>query len=156
MMNIRTLVGLYPKARPKLTATQIMSLHLLLHQPKSSNDVSKDKVFGSYVSILPSDFDAHPLTWLLRPRDPLTEREDLEIGHDLLEHVPKGVLGSLEQMAARFRSDWERVARYLVSFGHFDLQRITLQPTLMSTSETTRHYWRPQRRRDASFNRWSR
>lgn len=116
-MNIRTLVGLYPKARPKLTATQLMSLHLLIHRPKSPNDVLKDKVFGPYISTLPSDFDAHPLTWFLQPRDLLTEREELEVGHDLLEHIPKGVLGSLEQMAARFRSDWERVSRYLVSFS---------------------------------------
>ncbi len=94
-----------------------MSLHLLIHRPTSSNDVSKDKFFGSYVSILPVDFEAHPLTWFIQPRDPLTEREDLETGHDLLEHVPKGVLNSLEQMAARFRSDWQRVIQYVVSLA---------------------------------------
>lgn len=115
MMNIHTLVGLYPKARPKLTATQIMSLHLLLHRPSPKNGRSKDSVFGPYISILPSDFEAHPLTWLIRPRDPDAEHEILEIGHDLLEHIPKGVLGSLEAVAVRFREDWERVSQYLVS-----------------------------------------
>lgn len=115
MMNIRTLVGLYPKARPKLTATQIMSLHLLLHRPHSPSDLSKDNAFGPYISILPSDFDAHPLTWLIRPRDPDAEREDLDMGHDLLEHTPRGVLNTLEGVAARFRRDWERVCQYLVS-----------------------------------------
>lgn len=115
MINIHTLVGLYPKARPKLTATQIMSLHLFLHRPGSSNCLSKDNIFGPYISILPSDFDAHPLAWLIRPRDPLAKREDLEIGHDLLEHIPKGVLDSLEKVADRFREDWGRVSQYLVS-----------------------------------------
>ncbi|KXN82099.1 Ribosomal N-lysine methyltransferase set11 [Leucoagaricus sp. SymC.cos] len=113
MMNIRTLVALYPKTRPKLTATQIMSLHLLLHRPISQRDLSKDTIFGPYISILPSDFDAHPLTWLIEPRDPRTEQEDLEIGHNLLEHAPKGVLNTLEDVAARFRKDWERVSQYL-------------------------------------------
>ncbi|KAJ3571884.1 hypothetical protein NP233_g3456 [Leucocoprinus birnbaumii] len=113
MMNIRTLVGLYPKARPKLTATQIMSLHLLLHRPCSPNDTSKDNVFGPYISVLPSNFEAHPLTWLIRPRDPRSEKDELDVGHDLLEHTPKGVLDALEDVATRFRQDWERICQYL-------------------------------------------
>jgi len=111
MMNIRTLVGLYPKARPRLTATQVMSLHLLLHRPCSPDDFSKDPIFGPYISVLPTNFDSHPLSWVIRPQDPRSEG----IVDDLLEYMPKGVLHTLEVVAARFRQDWERIRRYLVS-----------------------------------------
>jgi hypothetical protein len=133
-MNIRTLVGLYPKARPKLTATQIMSLHLLLHRPNSPSDPSKDAVFGPYISVLPSNFDAHPLTWFIRPRDPQTECESLEIGHDLLENTPKGVVNTLEGVAKRFHQDWERIRQYLVSRAHPGLEISAPQPALTSTA----------------------
>lgn len=134
-MNIRTLVGLYPKARPKLTATQVMSLHLLLHRPCYPDVFSKDPIFGPYISVLPSNFHSHPLTWVLRPQDPCSEGV---IGHDLLEHIPKGVLHTLEAVAARFRQDWERICRYLVEY--------------IPTSESVHHgLYRPQQRDNPSI-----
>jgi len=136
MMNGHTLDGLYPKARPRLTATQVMSLHLLLHRPCYPDDFSKDPIFGPYISVLPTNFDSHPLTWIIRPQDP---RSEGIIGHNLLEHMPKDVLHTLEVVATRFRQDWERICRYLVSWVH-------------AKSELVHHnLYRPQQRDNPSI-----
>jgi hypothetical protein len=108
MINTRTLVGLYPKTRPKLTATQIMSMHLFLFRLSPPENKAKDAAFGPYVSVLPSDFETHPLTWLIKSRVSDGKRE-------LLEYLPKDALKSLRNVSIRFDQDWERVSHYLVS-----------------------------------------
>ncbi|XP_006458144.1 hypothetical protein AGABI2DRAFT_199465 [Agaricus bisporus var. bisporus H97] len=106
MMNIRTLVGLYPKTRPNLTAFQIMSMHLFLFRPPAPKVDSKDTAFGPYISILPSDFETHPLSWLIKSRGSGEKCE-------LLEYLPKDALDSLRSVSMRFSKDWERVSHYL-------------------------------------------
>jgi len=63
-MNVLTLKSHYPDAND-LTAVQKITMHLFLHQPSDGGD-SQDPLFGPYISVLPRDFDSHPLSWLIR------------------------------------------------------------------------------------------
>lgn len=112
LLNLSTLSPHYPPARPPLTAVQLLSLHLLRFRPKSPQG-SLDPLFGPYISILPGDFDFHPLTWLCERK----KRKNIS-GNDrhahLLDGVPPSVLLSLNQLYDRFHSDWETTRQYLV------------------------------------------
>lgn len=105
MLNIITLSSHYPRSKT-LSGTQLISLHLFLYRPAGSED-SLDPLFGPYISTLPRDFDAHPLTWLCD-----------KLGHNpgtrLLPKIPANVMNSLLKLEHRFRTDWKAVHQYLV------------------------------------------
>lgn len=106
MLSISTLSHRYPDARPKLTATQLISLHLCLYRPVDSQG-SSDPLFGPYISALPDNFDFHPLTWFCRHKGRKVEAE-------LLSTLPPSVMHSLQQLAGRFYADWQTICQYLV------------------------------------------
>ncbi|KAF8844979.1 SET domain-containing protein [Paxillus ammoniavirescens] len=110
MMNKMTLKPHYlPQTRviKALTATQLISMHLFLWRPEADED-SADPHFGPYISILPRNFDSHPLTWLLRPK--LGGGTDTTAQHDsLLQGLPPSVLVALHKLHTRFWEDWSKV-----------------------------------------------
>ncbi|KAF9246536.1 hypothetical protein BU15DRAFT_85291 [Melanogaster broomeanus] len=81
-----------------LTAVQFISMHLFLWRPKADED-SGDPHFGPYISILPRNFDSHPLTWL---------RGQIVTSHHgtLLQGLPPSVLVALHQLHSRLWADW--------------------------------------------------
>jgi hypothetical protein len=105
LMNIRTLSPHYPR-KPSLNATQLTSLHLAIHRPKN-NQESSDHLFGPYISIMPRDFNLHPLTWLIL-------RETGQVAPPGLDHLPPRVLEAVRLLAERFKKDWKSVRVYLV------------------------------------------
>lgn len=108
LLNVATLSPHYPLAR-KMTAVQLISLHLLLHRPEEHLD-SLDPLFGPYISILPRNFDSHPLTWYWKRDKSLT----IEPTEDLLGDLPISVMHGLDDLAVRFYADWNIVQQYLV------------------------------------------
>ncbi|KAL1673346.1 hypothetical protein EV122DRAFT_283074 [Schizophyllum commune] len=97
MLNIKTLRPLYASWAQKLSATQLISLHLCRHRPMADGE-SSDPAFGPYISTLPRDFDFHPLTWLVE-----------DGGHPykiLLNHLPPAVFRDLKDLEMRSSSDW--------------------------------------------------
>jgi hypothetical protein len=110
-MNARTL-GHYPHST-RLTATQIISLHLLLYRPTPDCE-SDDPHFGPYISILPREFDNHPLTWIVHQTMGTGSHKE----HRLLDLLPPSVLADLLLLEKRFWKDWEAVRRYMVRPGH--------------------------------------
>jgi len=105
-INMKTL-GHYPCSK-RLTATQLISLHLLLHKPAPGCE-SDDPHFGPYISILPRDFGGHPLTWVVHRTLGAESREE----HTLLRLLPPSVLFDLLLVEGRFWKDWEAVRQYL-------------------------------------------
>uniref|UniRef100_D8PSK7 SET domain-containing protein n=1 Tax=Schizophyllum commune (strain H4-8 / FGSC 9210) TaxID=578458 RepID=D8PSK7_SCHCM len=97
LLNIKTLRPLYPSWAQKLSATQLISLHLCRHRPVADGE-SSDPAFGPYISTLPRDFSFHPLTWLV-------EEEGLQY-RVLLDHLPTAVSRDLKDLEMRFSSDW--------------------------------------------------
>lgn len=93
----------------RLTATQLISLHLLLYKPAPGCE-SDDPHFGPYISILPRHFDGHPLTWIVHRTLGAGSREE----HRLLDLLPPSVLSDLLLLEERFWRDWEAVRLYLV------------------------------------------
>jgi hypothetical protein len=106
IINISTLSHNYPPAHPKLTAVQLISLHLCLHRPVDLQE-SSDPLFGPYISTLPDNFDCHPLTWFCQDKAQQAETR-------LLFTLPPSVMDSLKQLAGRFYTDWETICQYLV------------------------------------------
>lgn len=109
LMNVKTLAPLYPGAK-RLSAHQLISLHLYLHKPP---DRPIDNRFGPFISTLPREFDSHPLTWLvLRNPD-----EDNKPGSTFLTLLPSATRSLLNTVAERFHQDSSAVARYLNGNG---------------------------------------
>jgi len=106
-INMETLEH-YPYSK-RLTATQLISLHLLLSKPAPGRD-SDDPHFGPYISFLPRDFGSHPLTWIVRRTLSVGSREE----NKLLGLLPPSVLSDLLLLERRFWKDWEAVHLYLV------------------------------------------
>lgn len=106
-LNAITL-GHYPHSK-RLTATQIISLHLVLYRPAIGCE-SDDPHFGPYISILPRDFGDHPLTWIVHRT--LSRGSHKE--HRLLDLLPPSVLADLLLLERRFWKDWEAVRQYMV------------------------------------------
>ncbi|TFK54901.1 SET domain-containing protein [Heliocybe sulcata] len=106
LLNIRTLERRYPPRRPPLSATQLVSLHLFLHRPEGESEC-KDPAFGPYISVLPRQFDAHPLTWRIRR----TEGE-------LLSRLPPSVSRVVDVVTQRFQIDWDTVFDYMQDNPH--------------------------------------
>jgi hypothetical protein len=105
-------LGHYPNSK-RLTATQLISLHLLLHKPAPGCE-SDDPHFGPYISVLPRDFGGHPLTWVVHRTLGAESREE----HTLLRLLPPSVLSDLPLLEGRFWKDWETVRQYLVGNKH--------------------------------------
>ncbi|KAF8478694.1 hypothetical protein DFH94DRAFT_633087 [Russula ochroleuca] len=105
-INMATL-GHYPYSK-RLTATQLISLHLLLYKPAPGCE-SDDPHFAPYISILPRDFGDHPLTWAVHRTLGAGSREE----HSLLRLLPPSVLSDLLLLERRFWKDWEAVLLYL-------------------------------------------
>ncbi|KDQ60833.1 hypothetical protein JAAARDRAFT_124205 [Jaapia argillacea MUCL 33604] len=110
LANIRTLSPHYPcwKAKP-LNATQLISLHLFLHRP-TTEGVCSDPLFGPYISVLPTDFPGHPLTWLILGMGPVQQQ--------FLRFLPPGARAALDKVSNRFKEDWRIVQEYLVWSFH--------------------------------------
>jgi hypothetical protein len=106
-INAKTL-GHYPHAK-RLTATQIISLHLLLYRPALGCE-SDDPHFGPYISILPRDFGVHPLTWIVHRTMGIGSHKERR----LLGLLPPSVLADLLLVERRFWKDWEAVRQYMV------------------------------------------
>ena len=90
-----------------------ISLHLYLHRPL--DDDTKESVnnpFGPFISILPREFDSHPLTWLIRKN--MGDENELE--STLLALLPRSTRSVLGVLAERFERDANTVSKYLVSF----------------------------------------
>lgn len=107
--NILTLGPYYPGSDHALTAVQLISLHLALHQS------SPDPIFGPYISVLPRDFAFHPLTWLRKRNHAVLSRDSEE---RLLDALPLSVMRKLMDAFAKFETDWKRVSDYLVCLHH--------------------------------------
>ncbi len=71
---------------------------------------SIDPLFGPYISILPRDFDSHPLTWLAKSKFAIEET----IEHLLLEALPQDVREALDALWNRLLGDWKKVCQYVV------------------------------------------
>ena len=120
LLNSLTLSPHYPQTHPKLTCTQYISLHLFLHRPVSGYP-SPDPLFGPYISVLPKNFDSHPLTWLWRQQCGRTE-SNIEI--QLLDALPSQIMLKLNRVLDLFKKDLTRIQDYLVrcyyrSWWHF-------------------------------------
>ena len=91
-----------------MNATQLISLHLAVHRPKPESD---DPHFGPYINMLPSDYDSHPLTWLVR------DGQDKASHHErgLLSMLPPSIFEQLCGVCDRFRKDWDAVSQCIVS-----------------------------------------
>ncbi|CAA7271715.1 unnamed protein product [Cyclocybe aegerita] len=110
LLNHLTLSPHYPAARPKLSCTQLVSLHLSLHRPLG--EVSDDPLFGPYISVLPRDFDWHPFTWLWKTK---TQRHDAPLETRLCESLPPRIVEKLDRTCALFKKDWRVIQKYLES-----------------------------------------
>lgn len=113
-MNKMTLRRLYPpntRVVKALTAVQLISMHLFIWRPQADED-SGDPFFGPYISILPRNFDSHPLTWFVLA-EKLNKADDLQIS--LLNSLPPSVLVALRRLHTRFWDDWRKVQTFLVS-----------------------------------------
>ena len=109
LLNCKTLQPHY-SPKPVLSGTQLVSLHLFLHRPVDHLP-STDPLFGPYISVLPSSFHAHPLTWLWKER---IERNANSVESHLLALLPPRVARDLERVATTFYADWDKVYTYLV------------------------------------------
>ncbi|KLO18588.1 SET domain-containing protein [Schizopora paradoxa] len=121
LMNIRTLRNLYGDCNLEgysaktggkmifLNGTQLISLHLALHRPPRHGGRSTDPTFGPYISVLPKEFDSHPLTWLIKQNPAAFEEGDAAFGGGLLGHLPPSVSSELTTMSNKFLRDWDIV-----------------------------------------------
>ncbi len=111
LLNSLTLAPHYPASRPKLSCNQFVSLHLMLHRPPNNNSQSDDLLYGPFISVLPREFDSHPLTWLWKEHGQ-SQRAVLET--QLLDVLPGHIVTKLNKMYGLFTSDWKRIKDYLV------------------------------------------
>lgn len=113
-MNARTLgphYSMWKSSSSPLTATQLISLHLLLHRPLDDQE-SLDPLFGPYISILPREFDSHPLTWIVKQEFAGTTKS---LETKFLEYLPPSVMVALVKLATRFWADWKTICEHVVS-----------------------------------------
>lgn len=120
LVNVKTLGSHYPPASDglNLSAVQMISLHLLLHKPHEDG-VSRDELFGPYISTMPRSFESHPCTWKLKARlaskSGTTAVSYADTEASLLEALPPSAKRSISQLASRLWTDWETVCQYAVS-----------------------------------------
>ncbi|KAJ3725976.1 hypothetical protein C8R42DRAFT_718227 [Lentinula raphanica] len=101
LMNIKTLSSHYGSAMKSLSATQLISLHLLLHRPRPDED-SLEPLFGPYISTLPRNFDYHPLSWISK-----------SINTELLELLPPSTKQALHDLSSKFQNDLATVSLFV-------------------------------------------
>lgn len=111
LMNIRTLSSHYPNPN-SLTAVQLISLHLYLHNLSGDQGLSRDPLFGPYISTLPRDFASHPLTWVVKGVLGIASLEDKE----LVSSIPPSIMYDLRELLKRFEADRSICNSYLVSW----------------------------------------
>ena len=110
LLNQTTVAKLYPQLhKRKLSATQLVSLHLLLHKPHGDAD-SSDPAFGPYISTLPREFSSHPLTWMVKQK--LGQESNWELR--ILGLLPPSSAQKVTELYMRFWKDWETVSATLV------------------------------------------
>lgn len=112
-MNTKTLARCYPSYTEglSLSATQLISLHLMLNRPIGDGE-SMDSLFGPYISVMPRDFDSHPVTWVVRQRVQQATCEMI-----LLENLTPSARTALDKVSQKFFDDWETTSVYMVSFS---------------------------------------
>ena len=111
-MNVKTLAPLHPGCK-RLSAHQLISLHLYLYRPPGDDTKeSTDTIFGPFISILPREFDSHPLAWLVYEK--LGDGDEAE--STLLALLPRSMRSALNALEERFERDSNAVSEYLVSF----------------------------------------
>ncbi|ETW85942.1 hypothetical protein HETIRDRAFT_43837 [Heterobasidion irregulare TC 32-1] len=140
-INIKTLSSHYPVKTHHdlpLSATQLISLHLFLHRPSPGSE-SSDPLFGPYISILPKEFDSHPLTWVVRQnlgRCFLSSSE-----RTLLGFLPPSVVSSLKNLEMKFYHDQRRVFQYIQEFQEIKQRSsIPLQNNDAAEASVARQY----------------
>lgn len=114
MINVRTLASLYPQKKGhknRLSATQMVSLHLTLHRPDAEKD-SGDPSFGPFISTMPREFDSHPLWWLAHAHLGTANAHQAS----LLASLPPSVRSALQKVLRLFLADWTAVCAYIVGF----------------------------------------
>ncbi|KAF9653109.1 SET domain-containing protein [Thelephora ganbajun] len=114
LVNVKTLAPLYPGGK-HLSAHQLISLHLCLHKPPSDTKESTDNLFGPFISILPREFDSHPLTWLVHKN----LGYENELKSTFLALLPCSTRSALDVMAERFTRDLCAVTKYLINFVQY-------------------------------------
>ena len=107
LANVKTLAPLYPGSK-RLSAHQLISLHLYLHKPLDSTKESPDSLFGPFISILPREFDSHPLTWVIQ------QNMGGDTESPFLALLPRSTRSILNALAERFQRDSDVVITYLV------------------------------------------
>lgn len=107
LINVVTLASRYPSS-DSLTPTQLISLHLFLTTPEGEQDSTGD-AFGPFISILPREFDSHPLTWVVSKK--LVKES---IGSAMLDLLPPSITGLIFDLERRFWEDWHSVLNYMV------------------------------------------
>lgn len=112
MINVRTLAQHYPSDPDgsPLSANQLISLHMMLYRPLDDGE-SSDSLFGPYISVLPRNFETHPMTWTVKQK-----LQQHDYGVSLIEHLTPSALAALDKVFQKFHDDWEAVRAYLVAF----------------------------------------
>jgi hypothetical protein len=108
LLNSKTLSPHYLPAAKKLTAVQLISLHLLLHQPAAAKG-SPDPLFGPYISILPRNFDYHPLSKLVKK--------------DTSPLLPPSTSKAVQEISTRFHNDLATICSFVVGLIHSSAQK---------------------------------
>jgi hypothetical protein len=114
LLNIKTLSPIYTKdtgqlSKLTLSAHQFISMHIYLRARLSHNKAEADS-FDPYISILPQDFDSHPLVWLVKSKAGIASK----VENELLEQLPPSVSASLDALHAKFCVDKSAVFSFLV------------------------------------------
>lgn len=74
---------------------------------------STDNLFGPFISILPREFDSHPLTWLVLKN----LGKDNELESTLLALLPRSAQSALNLLGKRFQQDSNATTKYLNKSG---------------------------------------
>lgn len=111
LLNKSTILHLYdPSVVEKLSAIQLLCLHLAIHRFNNADRDDTVEDFLPYIRTLPQDFSSVPLwrevvkdeAWLSILRQP-----------DL---IPAGLLSAIEDVSKRFWKDWKTTSDVAVSW----------------------------------------
>ena len=82
----------------------------MIHRPRDG--VSSDPLFGPYISVIPQDFESHPLTWLWKER---RNSDPGGVENKLVNVLPERIHAKLGKIMDLYDQDWLRVRDYLES-----------------------------------------
>lgn len=126
-LNASTLAKLYIDSdnERKLSAVQLISLHLYIHRPDPQNNIEQANhhAYGPYLAILPRDFASHPLSWLAS-----------NVHSTFLACMPPTTLRNLHKRFDQFQQDWKVVSAYL---NHLSQKSSELIPSSFATWKCT-------------------